>query len=64
MSNTGKIIWDRTHTHKGVIIKESERYCIVCGRHSCYIVEWDDGMRTKPCTNGVYTLQDDEFQIK
>ena len=63
MSDVEKNIWDRNHTVKGIVIKESERYCTVCGRHSCYIVKWEDGQKTKPCTCGVKLLEDGDLQI-
>ena len=53
MSDIGKIIWSREHKERGVVTNESERYCAVCGRHSCLIVKWDDGTKTKPCTAGI-----------
>lgn len=52
-SDVGKTILSSDRLHKGIITKESERYCAVCGWHSCYIVRWDDGTMTKPCTAGV-----------
>ena len=45
MSNVGKIIWNREHKEKGIVINESERYCAVCGRHSCLIVKWEYGKK-------------------
>lgn len=63
MSDVGKIIWSRDHKLKGTIVKESERYCAVCGRHSCYIVKWEDNLMTKPCTRGVKALGNQALQI-
>jgi hypothetical protein len=66
MSDIGKTIWSRGHEEKGIVTNESERYCAVCGRHSCYIVKWDDGTITKPCTAGVKVVGDelDELEIE
>ncbi len=64
MSAVGKTIWSRGRTEKGTITKESHRWCAGCGRHhSCYIVKWDDGSITKPCTAGV-KQSNDEFEIE
>lgn len=63
MSDVTKYIWDRNLEMKGIITKESERYCSICGRHSCYIVLWDDGTRTKPCTAGVSYLPNGDLII-
>lgn len=64
MSDIGKIIWSRGHKERGVVTNESERYCAVCGRHSCLIVKWDDGTKTKPCTAGVKCLSNGELEIE
>lgn len=63
MNNVGKIIWIKGHTDKGIVRKESERYCAACGRHSCLIVDWDDGKMTKPCTAGVKCLPNGDLEI-
>ena len=63
MSDVGKIIWSREHKEKGIVVNESERYCAVCGRHSCLIVEWKDGKKTKPCTHGVKYLSNGDLEI-
>lgn len=63
MSDVTKYIWDRNLEMKGIITKESKRHCAVCGRHSCYIVLWDDGTRTKPCTAGVSYLPNGDLII-
>lgn len=63
MSDVGKRIWNRGHTEYGIVTKESERYCAACGRHSCLIVKWEDGIRTKPCTAGVKNLSNGELEI-
>ena len=47
MNNIGKIIWTRGHKEKGVVRKESERYCACCGHGTCLIVDWEDGKMTK-----------------
>lgn len=52
-NDVGKVIWSRGRKVKGMVTAVSERYCTVCGRHTCYIVRWDDGTKTKPCTAGV-----------
>jgi hypothetical protein len=63
MSAIGKIIWNKGHTAKGVVTNEGYRYCAACGRdHACFIVHWDDGSRSKPCTAGIKALND-EFEI-
>lgn len=50
----GKTLWSRNKTSKGRIVGVSNRYCAGCqGMHSCYIVQWENGLKTKPCTNGV-----------
>jgi hypothetical protein len=64
MSNVGKIIWARGRKEKGIVVKESFRWCAACGRnHDCYIVKWDDGTKTKPCTAGIKTVGD-ELEIE
>lgn len=64
MNDTGKIIWSRGQKEKGIVTSESERYCAVCGRHACYIVKWNDGKTTKPCTHGVKRLSNGELEIE
>ena len=60
MNDVGKTIWARDMSVKGKVRKISSRYCAVCGYHDCYIVDWDDGSVTKPCTKGVcYTHNGD-----
>lgn len=63
MSDIGRTIWSREHKEKGIVVNESERYCAVCGRHSCLIVEWEDGKRTKPCTHGIKCLSNGDLEI-
>lgn len=63
MSDIGKTIWSREHKEKGIVVNESERYCAVCGRHSCYIVKWEDGKKTKPCTHGIKRLSNGDLEI-
>ena len=63
MSDIGKTIWARDCSVKGKVIKESERYCAVCGRHACYIVHWEDGTMTKPCTKGVLYQENGDLII-
>ena len=54
MDDVGKIIWSRGKEIKGIVKSISSRYCAACGRnHRCYIVRWDDGTMTKPCSAGV-----------
>lgn len=53
MNNARKIIWASDRSIKGTVRKISSRYCAVCGQHDCYIVDWEDGSVTKPCTSGV-----------
>lgn len=63
-ANIGRTIWNQKHTEKGVVISISNRYCAACGHdHECYIVKWDDGAKTKPCTAGVKAVGD-ELQIE
>ena len=63
-SDVGKTIWSRGHEEKGIVTKESERYCALCGWHSCLIVKWEDGKRTKPCTAGIKHLENGDLEIK
>ena len=63
MSDIGKIIWSRHHKEKGVVVNESERFCAVCGRHSCLIVKWGDNKKTKPCTHCIKCLPNGELEI-
>lgn len=63
MSDIGKVIWSRGHECRGIVIKESERYCAVCGWHSCLIVKWDGKNVTKPCTAGIKCLPNGELEI-
>lgn len=63
MSDINRTIWSRDHKIKGRITHESERYCAACGRHSCYIVKWDDNTITKPCTKGVSCLPNGDLII-
>lgn len=59
-NDIGKTIWSRGRKEKGVVTKLSERYCAGCqSTHTCYIVKWDDGTTTKPCTAGVKCVGDD-----
>lgn len=56
LSSDGKI--------KGVVKTISERYCAACQcTHTCYIVDWEDGVRTKPCTAGVRVNPGGTLQI-
>lgn len=64
MSDVGKIIWSKKHKEKGIVTKESERYCAVCGRASCLIVKWNDGKITKPCVHGIKILSNGDLEIQ
>ena len=64
MNDIGKTVWSMGHKEKGIVKNESERYCAVCGRHSCYVVKWSDGKTTKPCTHGVKLLPNNELEIE
>ena len=63
MSNIGKTVWNREHKEKGIVTHESTRYCAVCGKHPCLIVEWEDGKKTMPCTHGVKSISKRELEI-
>ena len=63
MNNIGKIIWTRGHKEKGVVRKESERYCACCGHGTCLIVDWEDGKMTKPCMRGIKYLSNGDLEI-
>lgn len=63
MSDIGKTIWARHHAEKGIVVNTSERYCAVCGRASCLIVEWADKKKTKPCLHGVKYLPNGDLEI-
>lgn len=59
-NEVGKTIWSRNKAVKGVVTAISHRACAVCGYGTCYIVKWDDGKITKPCTKSVgYTPEGD-----
>lgn len=63
-ADVGKKIWTRDHSEYGIVQKESHRYCAACGfTHSCYIVKWNDGTITKPCTKGVEVLPNGDLHI-
>ena len=50
----GKTILSRGGKHKGTVTGVSSRYCKACGmNHPCFLVTWEDGKKTKPCTAGV-----------
>lgn len=59
MNDVGKTIWSRDHKIKGTVKTISSRLCAACGYHSCYIVKWEDGKTTKPCTKGVGYIGND-----
>lgn len=63
MNEVGRTIWARDMRVKGKIRKLSSRYCAVCGYHDCYIVDWEDGTVTKPCTRGVSVTKHGELKI-
>ena len=64
MSDVGKKIWSRDKSECGIVTAESQQYCAACGMtHSCDIVLWPDGKRTKPCTKGIECLSNGELQI-
>ena len=63
-ADIGETIRSRDGSISGKITGVSERYCAACQVvHSCYLVKWEDGKRTKPCTKGVKTLSNGELQI-
>lgn len=64
MSDVGKKIWNRDKSESGIVTCVSERHCAVCGRHSCDIVLWPDGKRTKPCTAGIEVLPNGDLHIE
>lgn len=52
--DVGKTMWSRDRAIKGTVTGISQRRCAACGRtHTCYIVKWDDGTTTKPCTKAM-----------
>lgn len=56
LSRDGKI--------KGKVKSCSSRYCAACGYVApCFVVEWEDGKRTKPCIAGVRIKGDEPLQI-
>ena len=60
----GRRIWSRGKTISGIVKAESRRYCGACMRvHACYVVLWDDGSTTKPCTAGVEFLDNGDLHI-
>ena len=63
-AEVGKTIYARNRTSVGKVRKVSYRRCAVCGDHSCYIVDWEDGGMTKPCTCGVKTNPDGTLEIE
>ena len=59
-----EIILSRNGKLKGKIKTVSYRYCAGCQKdHECYIVHWEDGTLTKPCTAGVRKNKDGILQI-
>lgn len=64
-ADIGKTIFARgTRDIKGTVKSVSSRYCAACqSTHTCYIVKWDDGTTTKPCTAGVKVNSDGTLQI-
>ena len=51
--NVGRTMLSRDGALKGVITGVSSRYCAGCGmNHPCYLVTWENGRKTKPCTKG------------
>lgn len=64
MSDVGKKIWTRDKSECGTVTAESQRYCAACGMtHSCNIVLWPDGKKTKPCTKGIECLPNGDLHI-
>lgn len=52
--NIGMRIFSRDKSVKGVVTGVSARYCAACERcHPCYLVTWENGKKTKPCTKSV-----------
>ena len=61
--DVGKIIYSATRKVQGKVTNISSRYCSACGReHHCYIVKWDDGSRSRPCTAAVSVNPDGTLQ--
>ncbi len=60
----GRRIWNRDKAISGIIQAKTRRYCAACQRvHDSYIVLWDNGMKTKPCTAGVEFLENGDLHI-
>lgn len=52
-SMIGRKVLSRDGSEVGTVKYVSARYCAVCGRASCLVVEWSDGRITKPCLHGL-----------
>lgn len=62
--NIGQTMLSRDGNIKGVVTGVSSRYCAACERnHPCYLVTWEHGKKTKPCTKGVKELPHGGLQI-
>lgn len=63
-NHIGSIILSRNGKTRGTITGASARYCAACGRnHPCFLVTWEDGQKTKPCTRGVKQVSTGVLQI-
>lgn len=59
----GSVVWNRDHSISGVTTGSQHR----CQMEGCtgvrVSVSWPDGRRTYPCSKGLKTLPDNQFQI-
>ena len=58
IDDEGKIIYSKDKKRKGIIKGFGEKYCEICGRHSCYIVQWGNGISEKICTSEVKKIKE------
>ena len=62
LEDIGVKIYNKDKKLIGTIIDFGEKYCEVCGRHSCYIVQWDNGSSEKICTSEVKKINE-HFEV-
>ena len=74
-ADVGKRIYSKNGVYTGVVLKISSKSCFECGKHRhccagcdnhhiCYVVQWDDGKVTNPCTSGVKYNLDGSLTIQ